>query len=81
MQQTSLLAYQEIKQELGSRQKLVYAAITELRSATNQEISKFLDLPINCITPRVLELRKQGLVIEDKIVCNGFRSAISWRVR
>lgn len=82
MQQTSLYAYEELRPELAKKQAIVYAAISLLRSACNQEISRFLNIPINCVTPRVHELRKIGLVKEDQIVVSpSGRSATAWRVR
>lgn len=60
---TSLLAYTDIKEELGARQKAILDVITYLGSCTNSEISKFSGLPINVVTPRVFELREKGCVI------------------
>lgn len=62
---TSLLTYADIKVELGVRQKAVLDVITYLGSCTNTEISKFIGLPINQITPRVFELREKRCVVLD----------------
>ena len=35
-----------------------------MKGKTNRELSELLRLPINCITPRVKELREKGHVIE-----------------
>ena len=63
----SLEAYNNIKPELGDRQLLVYNALKKLEYCTNTMISKELNLPINCVTPRVHELRKKNLVIRSHI--------------
>jgi len=59
---TSQTAYDTIKKQLASRQKDVFAAIGLLGRASNQQLADFLHWPINCICPRVFELREQGKV-------------------
>jgi len=59
---TSLLAYEKIRPELGSRQLEVFNALSELLYATNTMIAKKVRLPINCVTGRIFELRKKGIV-------------------
>ena len=64
MQQTSLMAYFYLKNNYyltGNREK-VYQAIKLIGPCSNETVAKFLKMPINCITPRVLELRKMQLV-------------------
>lgn len=63
IQETSMQAYKQIKDELGKRQHEVFIAIVNLERATNSMIAKHINLPINCITGRTNELRKKGLVI------------------
>ena len=65
--ETSILAYVEVLQNLGARQLLVLKAIDKLSSCNNLMISKYLNLPINSVTPRVNELRKKGLIVKDTI--------------
>ncbi len=65
-QLTSLIAFEEVLSKLGERQKLVLSAIKHLQPCSNLEISKFLGIPINSITPRCQELRKKNLVIYYK---------------
>lgn len=60
--ETSLMAYNSILPELGERQLSVYKTIKKLEFCTNAMVSKYLSLPINCVTPRCNELRKKGLV-------------------
>lgn len=80
MRDTSLLAYLDL--ELGPRQKQVLAIIRALGCPTNLEMSKFLQIPINQITPRTNELVKLGFVKEcEKRTCSiSGRLAISWRL-
>lgn len=67
MVSTSLEAYSKILPELGERQLQVFNALKKLEYATNAMLSKELNLPINCITPRTNELRKKDLVIRSHI--------------
>lgn len=81
IQNTSLMAYQEILENLGDRQFQVYSALRNLKEADNLTISRYLNLPINCICPRVLELRNLklvGVAKVDKSLITG-RKVIWWR--
>ena len=64
LQGTSIKAYYDIKNSLGKRQKQVldFLKAEYPYVMTNNEIAHELDLPINCVTPRIFELRKRGLV-------------------
>jgi len=64
MQDTSRDAYQSIKVELNTRQQQILDQLSVSGSCSNEKLSRLLKLPINQITPRVLELRKYGLVKE-----------------
>jgi predicted ArsR family transcriptional regulator len=82
IEETSLLAFELIKGELGQRQKQVYEALKKIQPATNLMISKHLKIPINSITPRVKELREKklvGVAFVD-IDLNTGRPAIYWRI-
>ena len=82
IQQTSLSAYNEIKSTLGERQAQVYNILVRLVEATNKMISEKGNIPINCVTARIFELRELGLVKEsykDKCPISG-RMAIFWRI-
>lgn len=82
IQQTSLLAYNEVLGDLGRRQKQVLEAF-QIKDFTNQELSEYLKWPINTITPRVGELRIKGLVVEKerrKDKSTG-RTAIVWGLK
>jgi hypothetical protein len=79
--ETSLLAYEEVLKDLGSRQQEVYFAIKQLREADNLTIAKYLNLPINSITPRTLELREKKLVGVAKVDLSPIthRKVIFWK--
>lgn len=80
-QETSGMAYDSVKPDLGKKQKDVLRAL-EYGPKTNQEISEWLNLPINTITPRTNELVKKGLVVEDsKKIGNTGRWAIRWAIK
>ena len=59
---TSSNAYHTIYNKLGAKQKIVYEAIGELGTASNEELATYLDWPINCVTGRVCELKKFNMV-------------------
>jgi len=82
MLDTSIDAYMGIKKELGARQRAVFDVIGHLKSATNLEISNFMGLPINQVTPRTNELRKFGKVTDDgKRACTiSGKTSYAWRV-
>lgn len=63
---TSGLAYEEVLGKLGARHKLVMTCFSFGEELNNRQISELSGLPINCITPRVKELRESGLIIESK---------------
>ena len=80
IEETSLEAFEEVRQNLGERQKLVYNRLKSMRLATNTMIAKSLNIPINCVTPRIYELRQMKLVgvsKVDKCILTG-RNAIYW---
>ena len=80
---TSVISYRDIKSQLGGRQKVVLDVIRYLGRATNVEISSYLGLPINTITPRTNELVKKCLVCDvgKKECAITGRMAYVWRVK
>ena len=66
MQETSLIAYANLLENLGERQMDVYKVIHRMGPISNTEISDYLHLPINCITGRTNELVKKEMVMEAK---------------
>lgn len=82
IQETSLEAYESIKDTLGKRQQQVYDCLKEIQPATNLMISKKLGLPINSVTPRVQELRnmKKVGVSSVKKDLNTKRTSIYWKI-
>lgn len=81
MQQTSLLAYHSLEQ-LGKKQKACYDLINREGRLCNREIAELLGWPINRVTPRVLELREQGHVVEvyRDLDPTTNRTVIFWKV-
>lgn len=82
MQPTSLDAWKSIKDDLGPRQKRVLDTLMELGGqATNKQVAQRMGRPINEETPRMLELRKMGLVDYAKTIVDPEtqRSEIVWR--
>lgn len=62
IQTTSLFAFKDIQSAFPRRQKQVRDAIATQPDLTNGELAFKLHMPINCVTPRILEFRKAGLV-------------------
>ena len=65
MQRTSLdIYFNHVLPSLTHRQQQVLDVFFEYpdRSFTNAELSRSLRLPINCVTPRTLELRDLGVL-------------------
>ena len=67
IQDTSLFAYSVATQNLGAKQKQVLDALRFFPDATNRELKEYMHWEINSITPRIGELRDQGLVIDAGI--------------
>jgi len=80
---TSLEAYNSILPDLSKKQKVVMGALFLLNgSATNEEISTYLQWPINTITPRTGELLKQRLIARgEKVKTPSGRSAYKYIVQ
>lgn len=72
VQATSLVSYFEVLNTLSKRHKEVLIAIKELKLANNLMVSKYLNLPINSITPRMNELRAKGILIYYKTMACPF---------
>lgn len=79
--QTSLFAFEAVRQDLSERQRLVYHALDPDVDYSNTEISRLINLPINCITPRVLELRQKGLLKQHNVrLCKiTGKEVMTWR--
>ena len=63
-QDTSLWAYAQATNHIGAKQKAVLDALRYFPDATNAELGAKLGWPVNRITPRCLELRKMGLILD-----------------
>lgn len=66
MTDTSLIAFEKILPKINERQHLVLEHLSWVEDATDAMIGKSINLPINCITPRRLELFKKGCVISTR---------------
>lgn len=69
MAQTSLDAFANLREsgELRESQKRVYDTLKRMPTPkTAAELAPYCHLPINCVTPRLLELRTMGLVVRGK---------------
>jgi len=60
--ETSRLARAEAISNLADKQRTVLNAIRTLGIACNDDIAAFLSWPINCVCPRVKELREKGRI-------------------
>ncbi|MDX1902126.1 MAG: hypothetical protein SFW66_09040 [Gammaproteobacteria bacterium] len=81
---TSMQAWRNLNDSraISVRQAQVLAAIRNAKfPVTDAEISKLVELPINCVTGRRGELVALGLVVDCGVVKNEFgRSVHVWRV-
>jgi len=64
---TSMMAYDMILEDLADRQLQVFNGFKKLEFATNAMVAKEINLPINCVTGRCLELRKKFLIERSHI--------------
>lgn len=62
IQQTSLEAYEAILPTLSDRQLIVFEVIQRHPGMSNHDIARFLNWEINCVTPRVDELRDRNMI-------------------
>jgi len=63
-QQTSIDGFKALNaHSIGARQKQVLDTLKNYGGLSNREISLISRIPINVVTPRVLELRKMGIII------------------
>ena len=78
IQDTSLHAYALATQHLGAKQKQVLDTVLFFPDATNAELGQRLGWPVNRITPRILELRKMGLVLQAQRRTCKATGGIAW---
>ena len=64
---TSLIAYDMILENLGNRQTQILNAFKKLEFSTSAMVAREINLPINCVTGRCLELRKMFLLERSHI--------------
>lgn len=78
--ETSRLAYTGIK-KLGDKQEAVRDAISELGTANNKQVAKYLGWEINRVTGRVNELVRMGFVALERVdVSSEGRKVKFWSV-
>ena len=83
IQETSLEAFESIRSDIGKMQELMLTTIYANPGMSNHDISRYLCLEINKVTPRVKEIRDMGLVY-----CSGTkrdrltgRRVLCWRIK
>ena len=82
VQQTSLEAYEVVYDDLGNRQKEVYDIIKDNPNVCNEDIADLSNRKINCITPRVKELRDFNLIVQSGVkINNGGFQVMIWKVK
>lgn len=75
----SLFAFSFLQPKLSDRQREVYDAMRMMnRSFTDKDLSDFMSIPINSITPRRGELLKKGLIRKSGDVIQNGRKASLW---
>lgn len=84
IQETSKLAFEEIKEKMGERQLEVYEAIEELGEPTDYEIARLLfKLDPNYVRPRryelVNKLKMVGFAGKRKCTVTN-KMAMTWRI-
>jgi len=62
IQQTSLESYKALLPTLSERQQIVLEVIQQHPGMSNHDIARYLNWEINCVTPRVSELRDKGRI-------------------
>lgn len=82
IQETSLEAFDSIRPRLGQMQDICLSTIVNNPGMSNHDISRYLNIEINKVTPRVKELRDFGLVEfshfkKDRIT---HRRVMCWKV-
>lgn len=81
IQETSLEAYEILLPNLGKMQSRIYNILKIYPNSSNLDISRFINKPINGVTPRVKELRDKGLVVQSghKVDQETKRRVMTWR--
>jgi hypothetical protein len=64
--ETSLEAYDRIKEKLPEKRKAVLVAAEKGTEWCNDTLAWRMNWPINCVTPRTGELRKMGLLVNTR---------------
>ena len=81
-QPTSGAAYASIQRTLGPRQEEILRVFRSSGAWSNRQISQITGLPINRVTPRVLELRQMGKLVHAGYTTDALSGIIvkTWKV-
>ena len=81
VRQTSLLAYLDAKENIGSKQQTILNVIKDIGPCSDVQIAEHLGYEINRVTPRRGELFKMLRIEEAGKVKNKFnRLVMTWKV-
>jgi predicted ArsR family transcriptional regulator len=82
LQSTSINAYDSIRSQLSVKQWKVRRALEKFGPMTSEQIAERLEWPQHVVTPRVLELRELGEVIEaGYTTTRSGRKAHLWKLK
>lgn len=70
MHQNSLDSYRQVRETKGRCSKIVHSVIVKYKAITAKEIADKLGWGINCVTPRLCDLKKAGMIVEAGHVKN-----------
>lgn len=62
VQNTSIISYLANLEKINKRQKECLIALKKIQPANNLMLSRYINLPINQVVPRIYELRKKNLI-------------------
>jgi len=84
VQQTSLLAFHEVRKTLAQRQGFIYAQLRLYPNSTARELAMYIGYADpNKVRPRMTELKKMGLIEPTGMrTCKvSLSTAQTWKVR
>ena len=62
---TARQSYYSILDKLSGKRRVVFQGLIDIGPASNLDVSKYLEVPINQVTPRMNELVKLEIVVES----------------
>jgi predicted transcriptional regulator len=82
LQDTTIQAYDSIRAHLNEKQRKVRYVLQKFGAMDNESIAKWLEWPINTVTPRIKEMRDLGEVIEaGYTTTKSGRKAHLWKLK